>query len=199
MTTTTAPAVSPAAGAPSLSGTAGPPRRPSRTSRIRWRDGEWQVRCESCVLRHSECWWPLSFEFWDRWAMAKCRACTRESKRVKELQRRRAESSEQRSARLERVREYRVDAADVINFKRSAANLSDEDLERRRRRDRERRANETPQQREKRLGHIRAWRERNPERAAIHKREYLASPRGKAVRHEQWLRRKARLGAEKAA
>ena len=51
---------------------------------VRWRDDTWEHKCHDCVGKGSGHWWPLTSEFWDRRNMARCRACTRELKRIRE-------------------------------------------------------------------------------------------------------------------
>lgn len=54
------------------------PKTDRRTSPVRWDPdlGEWQLRCDSCVTKGQQHFWPLSKEFWEpRYGMTQCRAC----------------------------------------------------------------------------------------------------------------------------
>lgn len=43
---------------------------------IRWdEDTGWELRCADCANRGQQCYWPLSFEFWRKHSLARCRAC----------------------------------------------------------------------------------------------------------------------------
>lgn len=51
---------------------------------VRYRDGDFQLRCEYCRE-----WWPLDLEFWyPIGGLRRCKSCAREYKRLKESGRR---------------------------------------------------------------------------------------------------------------
>lgn len=149
------------------------------TSPVRLIDGDWHFRCESCARKKKQCLWPLAREFWDPEAMTKCLACHREDKRIRQHGYLANETPEQRARRLQRVRDYRVEAKDVISAKRRL--LPEEIKALRRAKERERRANETPEQRAKRLAYVRDWQRAHPERMRVLKREYKQRLRERAA------------------
>jgi hypothetical protein len=81
---------------------------------VRWSDDTdgWELRCESCVANgQTACYWPLTDEFWNRREMVRCRACNRSKKNARDRARGRT------AAVIARVRLYRDEAREIINFK----------------------------------------------------------------------------------
>lgn len=58
--------------------------RRSWTRGVRWRDGEPEMRCDSCAAKGggTSVYWPLTAEFWIRGNAWACRACLADRKRA---------------------------------------------------------------------------------------------------------------------
>lgn len=52
-------------------------------SNVRLREGVWEMQCPDCRPR-SESWWELCEEFWYPRNLARCKACLREQKRIRD-------------------------------------------------------------------------------------------------------------------
>jgi hypothetical protein len=72
---------------------------------VRWRDDGWEHKCADCKGKGSGEWWPLTEEFWNTANMARCKACSRELKRIRETK---------STRKRDYIAQWRRDAAHAI-------------------------------------------------------------------------------------
>lgn len=59
-----------------------------RYSPVRYKNGEWEMRCNACTQRGGMRFWPIDLEFWTPSNMTTCRACLSDRRRRSESARR---------------------------------------------------------------------------------------------------------------
>lgn len=79
---------------------------------VKFKEGEFLLRCGSCWAAKEACYWPLTLEFWNpRQGLTRCRACWAADSRRRQERR-------DREVRAGQHRRYYDDAHDVILFKK---------------------------------------------------------------------------------